>query len=132
MTLFDDKKILDHSSLDAVVADLNHYRLLDSSFRFRELGEGKFGIPWKLFSVDTDGQTVCLLPESPPGHLPFVSFDLKFIGGGIGQSPPYPPTGKFRTEKGTAVQIWAEPPPSASADAAQRRRLHENLRGMFA
>lgn len=121
-----DCVILDHSSLDAVVADLNRYRLLDSRFCFRGVESRVFGLPWELFEVETDGQTVCLLVT---GHRPL---NLKYMGGIIGQPPLYPPTNEFRLKDGAAVQIWVESPPSsASVDGAQRR-LHENLRGVFA
>lgn len=121
--------LLDHSSLDAVIADLNRYCLLDFCFRLRGTRSGKFGPPWKLFEVETAGQAVCLsvtrhlsgLFKSPPDHLPL---NLKYI---------CRPSSEFRLKDGAAVQIWAEPPPSsASVDGAQRRRLHENLQGMFA
>ena len=118
-----DRVILDHSSLDAVVADLNRYRLLDSRFYFRGVNR-VFGKAWELFEVETDGQTVCLLvtgyhqPDS--AHRPL---NLKYMGG----------TNEFGLESGAAVQIWVESPlSSASVDGAQRQRLHENLRGVFA
>lgn len=118
-------RILDHSSLDALVGGLRPGLF----FRFRNVGTRKFLSLCELKNVETDGVMVCLTIAL--GGVP-STMTLKFMGGIVGQPPDCPPTGELRSNDGTAVQIWADDPPRPSVDGSLRDRLNDNLRGVFA
>ena len=122
--------LLNHSTLDGLLADLDLWR--DSFLRFRKVKTRVFGSPWKFRKC---GRITAankrpelqleLLEQTASGRL-LRTLRLRFMDD----------LGELWDDEGTALQVWAEissslPAAGGTADISQRRKLDENLRGAF-
>lgn len=122
--------LLNHSTLDGLLADLDLWR--GSFLRFRKVKTGVFGSPWRL----QKGERIIaarkcpklqleLLEQTASGRL-LRTLQLRFMGD----------LEELWDDEGIALQVWAEmssslPSAGGTADISQRRKLNENLRGVF-
>ena len=112
---------LDHTSVETRVAGLNFHR--DGVFRFYRLEEGQLipvRLPWRLVHVTDDGVRICLRDEACSGGA-IITCTFRLSAGWL---------------LNAVSDLWrwrvVLVTDTSPVDDSQRRRLDENLKGVFA